>query len=691
MEDFALDVMIGKGPSARSLRLTPQAVHDRRRDDARRPHQRPAARPLRGRLPPRLLRRGGPDGDRRALGADPRRRGEPTTRPRRSRGAAGRRRGSSTGSCSASATTPRSTATGASTRPRSTRRWAPWRSTTRASTRPTASSSRRSSRSSAAGPVGVAALAAVLAEEVETVEDVYEPFLLRLGFLDRTPQGRIATDRARAHLAAPRLRDPAARADREPRCGMPRPAGTPPAATGADAARGARRPDRAPCRAPPASRSSSRRPPTARPAPALGRLDAAPRRRRDAAVHAGRHERHGQGAPPRRPRRGRGARSSSPTPTTSTCGPGHERIARLGGLHRFMGWDRPILTDSGGFQVVSLGDLRAIDDDGVTFRSHLDGSLHRFTPELVDRRPGGARRRTSRSPSTSPCRPRSTDRARRRRARRSGRIAGRSARWRPTRATDQALFGDRPGRPRPGPARARRRAFIAGAAVRRHLHRRAWPATRRRRSAAAVLDVVVPLLDGDPRVALPDGPRLAGSTCSRPSTAGVDLFDSVLPARVARNGQLWVPGGRLNIRNERFRDDPRADPGRLPVPRLPALLAGLSGPPVPGRGAARLPSRDLSQPDLHPRLHGRDPGRAARRDLPQRLPELRALASRRSRGEVAVQSGVKAVPLPSMSRGGDRRWDPETDRTAKRRRSRRRAEPKPKLQPLPRAARRASR
>ena len=61
--------------------------------------------------------------------------------------------------------------------------------------------------------------------------------------------------------------------------------------------------------------------------------------------------------------------------------PGHERIERLGGLHRFMGWDRPILTDSGGFQVVSLGDLRVVDDDGVTFRSHLDGSIHRFTPE----------------------------------------------------------------------------------------------------------------------------------------------------------------------------------------------------------------------------------------------------------------------------------------------------------------------
>ncbi|HHN94074.1 MAG TPA: tRNA-guanine transglycosylase, partial [Anaerolineae bacterium] len=61
--------------------------------------------------------------------------------------------------------------------------------------------------------------------------------------------------------------------------------------------------------------------------------------------------------------------------------PGDERIARLGGLHAFMAWDGPILTDSGGFQVFSLAARRKVDDDGVTFRSHIDGSEHRFTPE----------------------------------------------------------------------------------------------------------------------------------------------------------------------------------------------------------------------------------------------------------------------------------------------------------------------
>src|SRR6185503_2916161 len=61
--------------------------------------------------------------------------------------------------------------------------------------------------------------------------------------------------------------------------------------------------------------------------------------------------------------------------------PGGERIARLGGLHSFMRWPGPILTDSGGYQVMSLAQLRKLDGDGVTFRSHIDGTEHRLTPE----------------------------------------------------------------------------------------------------------------------------------------------------------------------------------------------------------------------------------------------------------------------------------------------------------------------
>ena len=62
--------------------------------------------------------------------------------------------------------------------------------------------------------------------------------------------------------------------------------------------------------------------------------------------------------------------------------PGADLVAEMGGLHQFMRWPHPILTDSGGFQVFSLADMRKIDEDGVTFKSHIDGSTHRFTPEV---------------------------------------------------------------------------------------------------------------------------------------------------------------------------------------------------------------------------------------------------------------------------------------------------------------------
>ena len=61
--------------------------------------------------------------------------------------------------------------------------------------------------------------------------------------------------------------------------------------------------------------------------------------------------------------------------------PGADLVAEMGGLHAFMQWPKPMLTDSGGFQVFSLADMRKIDDEGVTFKSHIDGSMHRFTPE----------------------------------------------------------------------------------------------------------------------------------------------------------------------------------------------------------------------------------------------------------------------------------------------------------------------
>ncbi len=73
--------------------------------------------------------------------------------------------------------------------------------------------------------------------------------------------------------------------------------------------------------------------------------------------------------------------------------PTAERIAALGGLHKFMNWPLPILTDSGGFQVMSLSQLRKLTEQGVAFRSHLDGSMHELTPGTLDRNSGAARRR----------------------------------------------------------------------------------------------------------------------------------------------------------------------------------------------------------------------------------------------------------------------------------------------------------
>jgi queuine tRNA-ribosyltransferase len=230
--------------------------------------------------------------------------------------------------------------------------------------------------------------------------------------------------------------------------------------------------------------------------------------------------------------------------------PGHERIARLGGLHAFMGWDRPILTDSGGFQVVSLGDLRVVDDDGVTFRSHLDGSIHRFTPEHATavQEALGSDVAVAFDQPVYPSSPLEV----------VADATARTHRWAERslaahRRSDQAMFGivqgglDRD-------LRAASASFIAalpfdGVCI----GGLAGDETAEQREEA--LDIAIGVLADDPR------PRYLmglGSPVDLLEAVhrGVDLFDSVLPARVARNGQLWVPGGRLNLRNRTFLDDP---------------------------------------------------------------------------------------------------------------------------------------
>ncbi|TFG68411.1 MAG: tRNA guanosine(34) transglycosylase Tgt [Thermomicrobiales bacterium] len=229
--------------------------------------------------------------------------------------------------------------------------------------------------------------------------------------------------------------------------------------------------------------------------------------------------------------------------------PGHDRIARLGGLHQFMAWDGPILTDSGGYQVVSLGDLRVVDDDGVTFRSHLDGSTHRFTPELATevQEALGSDIAVAFDQPVFPSSPRemvadATDRTHRW-AERS--LAAHTR-------EDQAIFGIVQGGLDPDLRAASTRTIAAlpfdGICI-GGLAGDETPAQR-----DATLDIAIPILADDPR------PRYLmglGSPADLLEAVhrGIDLFDSVLPARVARNGQLWVPGGRLNLRNQRFLDD----------------------------------------------------------------------------------------------------------------------------------------
>jgi queuine tRNA-ribosyltransferase len=232
--------------------------------------------------------------------------------------------------------------------------------------------------------------------------------------------------------------------------------------------------------------------------------------------------------------------------------PGHERIARLGGLHRFMAWDRPILTDSGGFQVVSMGELRKIDDEGVTFQSHLDGSYHRFTPEhsiaVQEALDADVAVAFDQPVPPSSSAPEAVAEA----TARTHRWAERSlaAHTRP----DQSLFGIVQGGLDPE-LRAESARFMAGLPFDGIcIGGLAGDETQAER--AATLEVVVGALHDDPR------PRYLmglGSPIDLLEAVlrGVDLFDSVLPARVARNGQLWIPGERLNIRNARFADDPR--------------------------------------------------------------------------------------------------------------------------------------
>jgi queuine tRNA-ribosyltransferase len=312
--------------------------------------------------------------------------------------------------------------------------------------------------------------------------------------------------------------------------------------------------------------------------------------------------------------------------------PGHERVRTLGGLHRFMAWDRPILTDSGGFQVVSLGDLRVVDDDGVTFRSHIDGSTHRFTPEhaIAVQEALGSDVAVAFDQPVAPSSPRAV----------VADATARTHRWAERSLTahsrtDQALFGIVQGGLDPD-LRAESTQFVASLPFDGIcLGGLAGDETPEQRDAT--LDLAVPLLDGDPR------PRYLmglGSPADLLEAVhrGVDLFDSVLPARVARNGQLWIPGGRLNIRNQRFLDDPDPVQDDCPCPLCrrfsKAYLAHLF------RANELLAYRLATCHNLTFTLDFMARIRAAIRAgfLPASMPELRLRAGRSTGGAGAVKS-----------------------------------------------------
>ena len=230
--------------------------------------------------------------------------------------------------------------------------------------------------------------------------------------------------------------------------------------------------------------------------------------------------------------------------------PGAERIARLGGLRRFMAWPGPILTDSGGFQAMSLAKLRRLDEEGLTFRSHIDGSALRLTPEssVEAQRALGA----TVTMALDECTPFPVDEA--------GAAASmqRSMRWA---ARSRAAFEGRPGYGLFG--------IVQGSVF----------ARLRRDSAAALVDIG---FDGYAigGLAVGEGPQAMVETAAltaealprdrprylmgvgRPEdivvavAAGVDMFDCVLPTRSGRNGQAFTARGKVNIRNARHADDP---------------------------------------------------------------------------------------------------------------------------------------
>ena len=228
--------------------------------------------------------------------------------------------------------------------------------------------------------------------------------------------------------------------------------------------------------------------------------------------------------------------------------PGADRIARLGGLHHFMGWDGAILTDSGGFQVFSLDHLVKVTDEGAVFRSHLDGSEQRFTPESVmaiQRQLGSDIAMAFDQPVSWP----STKDV-------SAVAMDRTHRWAARCLTTEAA----PGQLRFGITQGgfddelrRESAQVLGAMPFDGFGVGGL-------SLGEPKDVTYRLLSTQTRILPRDRPRyLMGvgtpADLVEAIARGIDMFDCVLPTRIARNGSILTRGGRINLRNRRFIED----------------------------------------------------------------------------------------------------------------------------------------
>jgi len=233
--------------------------------------------------------------------------------------------------------------------------------------------------------------------------------------------------------------------------------------------------------------------------------------------------------------------------------PGDELIRELGGLHDFMQWPQPLLTDSGGFQVFSLAKTRVVDDEGVTFKSHIDGSTHRLTPEnsIAIQQNLGADIVMSFDECADPHGKKYIEKAMLRTHAWAERSLAASTRQ------DQALFGIVQGGIFPE-LRGASAQFIAslpfpGIAI------GGLSVGETKTETHAMLDLVNGILpEGKPRYLMGVG---TPEDLIEGVRRGVDIFDCVLPTRLARHHSAFAPEGRLNLMNASFgRDERPIDP-----------------------------------------------------------------------------------------------------------------------------------